>query len=111
VPTWKSVESVVIPGAPVFTCPVGPLVMLGFGGALPWFATPTVNSVPELVGGCAVLTRWTVVAPDPLKLAAWSEIQKGLVVEKESPQAPCKFGSVCCAVARLWLLVTRFVWT
>ena len=57
VPTRKSVEPVVIPGAPVFTWPVGPLVMLGFGGALPWFATPTVSSGPELLGGCVALTR------------------------------------------------------
>ena len=39
----KSVEPVVIPGAPVFTWPVGPLVMLGFGGALFWFVIPTVS--------------------------------------------------------------------
>ena len=51
VPTKKSVEPVVIPGAPVDTWPVGPLVMAGpDGGAPPWFVTPTVSSGPELVG-------------------------------------------------------------
>ena len=56
-PTWKSVEPVVIPGALVLTWPVGPLVWSGCGGALPWFATPTVSSGPELVGGGVSLTR------------------------------------------------------
>src|SRR5271165_3711500 len=57
VPTGKSVEPVVIPGALVFTWPVGPLVMLGpDGGAPPWVATPTVSSGPELVGICVSLT-------------------------------------------------------
>ena len=42
-------------------------------------------------------------------LAFWSEIQNGLPVEeKDSPQAPCKFGSV--AVFGTVPLDTRFVW-
>ncbi len=50
VPTGKSVEPVMIPGAPMATWPVGPLV-LGFGGAggVPWFVIGTTS--PKTVGG------------------------------------------------------------
>ena len=58
VPTRKSVEPVVIPGALVFTWPVGPLA-LGFAGAggVPWFVIPTTSGTMEaLLGGCVSFT-------------------------------------------------------
>jgi hypothetical protein len=47
-----------------------------------------------------------VVTCELLKLLAWSEIQKGLLVEKDNPHGFCRFPSVICAV--LGRFETRF---
>jgi hypothetical protein len=46
------------------------------------------------------------VTDDPLTLLAWSEIQNGLLFEKDNPQGSFKFGSKACAVP--WMSEMRF---
>jgi hypothetical protein len=59
----------------------------------------------EALRGCVLVTLYSVAT-----LVNWSEIQNGLVVEKDSPQAPCKLGSTV-VVPMPDMFETRFVWT